>query len=476
MRCLAWVGVVSPAIGAQRPNLAAPLVDTSSFDSWSTGETMRITFEHLGTSSEEHFLVKTIRREGEWFGSRVRLFDTLNLGEYLFLAFDATDNRPLFSYGFGFEFEGEESWTSTADVVRLPFPRKAVQVSIKRRTKDNRNFTEIWSGLIDPADPEVQRMVPPSDAKPRVIFESGHPSQKVDIVIIGDGYIPAEQMKFDDDASRAAEYLFSASPFKENKESFNVRSVFLPSEQSGITSPLDGIWKRTAIGSTYNAGGSERRIEPLNIEALRDAAATVPYDYIIVIANTRRYGGAAEFRQYSIGAINGAWAKYLIVHEFGHNFAGLADEYFILAECKKSKKAAEPWKPNITASIDRASLKWGDLIASDTPIPTTWSKDKYVEFDNAFINHYFRLRNKKASEDDVDKLIGEAVPHETAMLEREKYSGKVGAFEGASNEACGLYRPEVNCTMFTPQSKSFLLSLFQIHNASYPVSYIVNRG
>ncbi|MDP9089328.1 MAG: M64 family metallopeptidase [Pseudomonadota bacterium] len=396
----------------------------------------------------------------------------LNLGEYLFLAFDARDNRPLFSYGFGFGFEGQESWTSTSDAVRLPFPRNAVQVSIKRRTKDNRNFTEIWSGIIDPAAPEVQKMAAPSRAKARVIFESGHPSQKVDIVIIGDGYIAAEHMKFEDDASRATEYLFSANPFKENRESFNVRSVFLPSEDSGITSPLDGIWKRTALASTYNSRGIERRIEPLNIDGLRDAAAIVPYDYIIVITNTKRYGGAAEFRQYSIGAIDSAWSKYLIVHEFGHNFAGLADEYFTLADCNRAKMEAEPWKPNITASTERASLKWGDLVSADVPIATPWNKGGYVEFDNEFANHYFQLRKEHASEVAVDNLIREVLPRATAMLESEKYAGKVGAFEGASNEACGLFRPEANCTMFTLNPNHFcavcsraIMRVIQYHTA-----------
>jgi hypothetical protein len=126
----------------------------------------------------------------------------------------------------------------------------------------------------------------------------------------------------------------------------------------------------------------------------------------------------------------------------------LADEYFTLASCDLSAKA-EPWEPNVTASRTRDSLKWADQVGAETPIPTRWEKEKYVTFDSEFAHRYLHLREIKASEDQVDALIAETLPKALSLLRGENYFGKVGAFEGASNEECGLFRPELDCTMFT---------------------------
>ena len=310
-----------------------------NFTSWFTDETMRVDLNHFGISTEEHFSFASIRKEGIWAGSRNNLFDTLNLGDYFIVINDIKTNRQLFSSGFSSEFEGNENWNVFSDCVRFPFPRKPVQISIGKRNKNNIGFHEIWNDVIDPSSSNINCFPVTTNTSSKIIFESGDPSIKVDIVILGDGYNDSEKEAFFHDAERASDFLFSVSPYKESKSFFNVRSVFAASEQSGITSPLDKIWKNTAFGSSYNNDNIERRIGLNNNSRVHDVAATVPYDFIIILTNSKRYGGEGIYHTYSTVAINSAWAKYLVVHEFEHNFATMQLGYFttLKQQCMKDR-------------------------------------------------------------------------------------------------------------------------------------------
>ena len=407
---------------------------------------MRVDLNHIGKASEEHFSISLIREEGLWAGGWVEPFDTLNLGDYFFILSDAKTNYPLFSRGFNSSFEGDEKWVVSKDCIRFPFPKRSVLLSIRKRNKNNIGFYEVCNEIIDPASPAIDHSSLSLRATSSVIFENGDPENKVDIVILGDGYTISEKAKFLLDAEKATNYLFSVSPYKENKLSFNVRCVFVPSEISGITSPLDNKWPNPVFGSSYNSHNIEREIDLSNTQPMRDAAAIVPYDFIIILVNSNRYGGIGIYNQYSIAAIDSKWAKYLVVHEFGHNFAGLDDEYYTLAKCTQSEKP-EPWEPNISSN-SKDGLKWRNLVTSNTPIPTSWNKEKYEAFDQDFANKYFRLREEKAPEVTIDSLIEKTLPQAIEILQKGGYSSNVGAFEGASGEACGLFRSQINCTMF----------------------------
>jgi hypothetical protein len=147
-------------------------------------------------------------------------------------------------------------------------------------------------------------------------------------------------------------------------------------------------------------------------------------------------------------AIDSKFARYLVLHEFSHQFAGLDDEYYTLAKCSKETKA-EPWRPNVTANASREGLKWADLLAPSIDVPSGWNKKQYEDFDASFVNKYFAMRKAGTPDAEVDAYIAESAAREIAMLHAEALYGEVGLFEGASNEACGLYRPEADCMMFT---------------------------
>jgi hypothetical protein len=427
--------------------LAMALPAVSATPNWSNGLTMRLTLNHMGTKKEEHITIKTLRLEGPWAGPRDRLLDTSNLGDYLLAIEDPVTNEVLYSRGFNSEFDPSDTWSSVVYSLRFPAPSRSVAVYIKIRNADNVGFHDVWHTLIDPADKSIDK-TPLLAGDVTSLLNSGATEEKIDLCIIGDGYAMAERNKFIGDARRAMQYLFSTAPYSDHERAFNVRAVFVPSTSSGILDPPSGIYVHSALGMSYGFNGVERAIGTLDDSVLREAAAVAPYEFLLVITNSKRYGGAADLQRLSSVAIDSKFARYLVLHEFSHQFAGLDDEYYSLAKCSKDMKV-EPWRPNVTANASREGLKWADLLAPSIEVPSGWNKKQYEDFDTSFVNKYFGMRKAGTPDADVNAYIAKSVDHEIAMLHAEALYGKVGLFEGASNEACGLYRPEADCMMFT---------------------------
>jgi IgA Peptidase M64 len=202
---------------------------------------LRLDFHHSGTKVREFFSLDHIRQEGPWPGSRVNLLDTLALGDYMILLFDASNQRLLYSRGFASSFEAKDQAATDVDSVRIPCPRQLTRAVIRMRRAVTGRFHDAWSGLIDPASLSIDRRDLPK-VTIREFLVQGDPASKVDLLILGDGYREDERNKFWSDTQRAFSYLISTSPFTESQRSFNVHAVFLPGEESGITSPRDGIW------------------------------------------------------------------------------------------------------------------------------------------------------------------------------------------------------------------------------------------
>lgn len=427
---------------------ASAAVAAPEFGEWSTGATLRIGLYHGSVAGEkERFALAALRQEGRWPGSRTHLIDTLNLGTHLVVISDVETNAPLFSRGFSSPLEAEATWSATTVFVRIPMPRRRVQLVVKSRDVGNIGFVDVWSGVLDPATAAIDRSPLTTRATVLPILDNGDPATKVDVAILGDGYAIADQQKFVADARRASEQLFAAEPFKSRSSAFNVSAVFVPSEDSGISSPLEDRWRRTAFGSSYNSLNIERRIDTVNDTAVHEAAATVPSDFIILLTNSRRYGGSARYQRFSVAAADSGFSPYLVVHEFAHHFAGLEDEYYTLAECNRGPKV-EPWAPNVTTTTDREGLKWKSLLQPGVAIPSRWSKAEYEKADEEFASRYFAMRQQGIAEADVERFIVGAVSRNREILAKGATSG-VGLFEGAASEACGLFRPEHDCTMFT---------------------------
>jgi hypothetical protein len=425
--------------------------------------TLRIDYYHSGDATQEHFsLDRIVLEPGTWPGNPARPVDDTNLGKYLFEVLDRQTNRVLYSRGFASVYgewettgEADEIWRTFHESLRFPAPPAPVQVVLKKRDAKNA-FREIWSLLVDPADPFIDPSVPPSPGPLLEIERNGPSAEKVDFLILGDGYTAAERDKFEKDARRLVGILFATSPFKERRSDFNVWGLCPPALESGISRPSTGIHRRSPVGATYDAFGSERYVLTFENRALRDVAAFAPYEFIEILTNTRTYGGGGIFGLYSTVAADSLWSPYVFIHEFGHHFAGLGDEYYTSEVAYEPAGAAvEPWEPNVTAHPDRDSLKWRDLVAPDTPLPTPWSKEEFEKQAAAFQKRRREIRAQNRPEDEMDALFLEQRTADTRLLSSEKHAGKVGAFEGANYAAKGYYRPQTDCIMFTRDEVPF---------------------
>lgn len=406
---------------------------------WSNGKTLRIDLHHTKHGKGELFGIIELRAEGPWPGTTTHLTTDRGLGDYRYSITDARNN-VIYRSGFNSNFDD----AFTIDTIRIPYPNASITLTLR-----DTSGTTLLTATIDPATSWINHAPPSRVGKITTLQHHGPSANHVDLTIIGDGY--TSQRDFLRDARRAQRFLFSTAPYREHQDRFNIRALFIKSQDNGITNPLTNTWRNTPLGATYNAQNVERRIDITRPVALRDLAAATPYDYLLVITNTRRYGGSAAYQRYAVLSMKNAWAHYLIVHELAHHLAGLADEYYTLASCEPAD--AEPWNPNITTN--GTDPKWHDLITSGTPLPTPWNKDEYTTFDAAFANTYFQLREQKAPEQAVDDLITKTLAAAKPMLASSRYAHHTGTFEGAANTTCGMYRPATDCTMFTLRSDHF---------------------
>jgi len=422
--------------------------------------TLRVDYYHGGNATEEQLSLDGIVLEGPWPGRLDRAIDDTNLGKYYFEVLDRRTNRLLYSRGFASIFGEWRETPEAKDVrrqfhesLRFPAPSAPVQVVVKRR--DARNaFQEMWSLIVDPADPAIDRSGPPASVKVWSVMQNGEPRDKVDLLLMGDGYTAAEMEKWHTDARRMCDLLFAASPFKERRNDFNVWAVDTPSAESGVSRSSDSVYRRSPLRAAYDAFGSERYVLTFDNKRLREAASAAPYEFIEIVVNDRKYGGGGIFNLYATVAADNAFTPYVFVHEFGHHFAGLADEYYTSdVAYEATTERPEPWEPNVTA--DPHAAKWSSLVAPGTPVPTPWSKDAFEAQQKEIQARRRQIRAAHRPEGEMEALFREEREKDTALLASPPYGRAVGAFEGAMYEARGYYRPQADCIMFTRDEVGF---------------------
>ncbi len=451
---------------------------TVPFDRYFFDKTMRIDYYHVGNAREEAVTLDRVYEQGIWAGSRRNLIDPFDIGRYSFKVYDAASGNLIFSRGFDSYFAEYKTTQRALDGIKktyhetalAPFPK--VKVRFVLEVRDERNVLQpVFSTEIDPAGMFLVRESTDTGVKTFEVLKSGDPHVKVDVAFIAEGYTAAEEEKFEADLERFREILFKIEPYKSRRQSFNFYGVFKPSDESGCDEPSHGSYKNTVVDATFDSLGSERYLLTEDNKSLHDIAAHVPCDTLFIMVNHKRYGGGGIYNFYCTFTSDNQWHEYLFLHEFGHSFAGLADEYYTSSVAYNGfyTRGIEPLETNITALLDPKNLKWKKLVSPGSAVPTPWEKEEYDRMDNAYqkvrqeVNRRIAaLKKGGAPEAEVSKAEEESerlsLEHAIKMdvfLRKSRFWGKVGAFEGAGYSSEGLYRPALDCLMFSKGAKPF---------------------
>lgn len=398
--------------------------------------TLRINYQRIGNRQHDTVKVVSVERIPLWAGSLRRLIDPFDNGEYRVVVEDALTGKMLYSRGYNSLFreyrdtpQGRDSVACYEEVLRLPWPKHKVNICFQQRDSNQRYYTQ-YHYCFDP-DSALHELVKISQLKeempPVRLQYKGDSHKKMDVVIVPEGYGPADTIKMMRDMASFCDYLLGQEPFNSRRNDFNVWGVPLSGESSGITDPSKGIYVKSLVESSYNTFGADRYLMTAHLFKLHDAIGSTPCDHIIIMANSTTYGGGAIYNFYAMSSLN-EMAYMVLPHELGHSIGGLADEYVDenLSYGDMHSLTFEPTEPNITTLVDFDS-KWADMLPVGTPVPT---------------------------------------PANDQVSRRE--NGPLGVYEGAGYHAKGIYRPVMHCMMrdyapFCPVCAKRLNDIFDLY-------------
>ncbi len=388
----------------------------SEFSKWFTNGSLRVDYILAGKADTTEILLQALRKEPFWGGSLTHLTDQVPYGEYMVRVFPKGGNELIYSRGFSTLYQ---EWQTTAEAKYLrrgfegssviPFPKVPVRFEIWQRVRHT-GWVRKFSVNVDPSDYFIQPS-PPARYPVEKISVNGDPAHSVDLVFVPEGYTAGQMDKFRADILRLTDSLFRVLPFSEYRSKFNLWAVMAPSADQGADIPGNRLWVNTLVNSSYYTFDEERYLTTLDYWKLRDVAALAPCDQIYVLVNTPKYGGGGVYNHYNLTSVDNSLSPQVFIHEFGHGFAGLGDEYYTSSVAYEDfyPSDIEPWEPNLTTLVNFGA-KWKDMLKPGTPVPTPAT---------------------------------------------EAYIGSVGVFEGGGYVAKGVYRPETDCRMKSNEPDDF---------------------
>lgn len=454
-----------------------------AFEQYFEDVTLRIDYYHTGDATAEAFTLDKIYRQGPWAGNPDNCLQPFEMGLYKVSVLDIASNRVIFTQGFNSIFAEYQTIEPAIqgisrtyhESVLIPCPRKPFILILEKRDRYNL-LSLVFRQSLDPSDYHILNETYQS-AKDQIIpvVRNGDPHHQVDLVFLSEGYREDEIDRFKADLKYYTDLFFRVEPYKSRARQFNIHGIFSPSLESGTDEPRQGIYKNTKLNSSFNAFDLDRYCLVEDNKAIRDMAAQVPYDAILIMVNKDRYGGGGIYNWQTVFNTGSSWRDYVFLHEFGHAFAGLADEYFSspVAYVDFYTPGVEPLEANITALLDPDNVKWKKYLSPGIAVPTEWGKATYDSLNN-------RLTRIAAEKERViDSLQASGVPRqeiEKADLEYQAslnrlsqalddffanhpLRDKVGVFEGANYMSKGMYRP----TLMS------LMHKFEAGNLSYDV-------
>lgn len=396
--------------------LCSMLLQAQRFEDFFEDKTLRIDYNFAGNAHQQEIAVDQLNVSPHWYGKRQRLAELPLEGNGQITVRSHKTGQVIYRYSFSTLFqewlsypEAQNVRKSFENVFLVPMPKDTVDVTLDLRN----NRREVMASLthqVVPTDILIRR-IGEKDVTPYETIQEAKDSQHcIHIAYLAEGYQKDEMSTFIDDVHVAMEALFEHEPFKSLRDRFQIVAVKAPSQESGTSEPGRGIWKNTALHSHFDTFYSDRYLTTLHLKDMHDWLAGIPYEHIIVLVNSGRYGGGGIFNSYNLTTTHHAKYRPVVVHEFGHSFCGLGDEYaYDIEEVPMYPKDIEPWEPNLTTLVDFPS-KWQDLVDKKTPVPTPLTM---------------------------------------------QYKDKVGVYQGAGYNLKDVYRPCQDCRMRTNEHPVF---------------------
>ena len=396
--------------------LCSMLLQAQRFEDFFEDKTLRIDYNFAGNAHQQEIAVDQLNVSPHWYGKRQRLAELALEGNGQITVRSHKTGQVIYRHSFSTLFqewlsypEAQNVRKSFENVFLVPMPKDTVDVTLDLRN----NRREVMASLthqVVPTDILIRRIGEKDVTPYETIQEAKDLQHCIHIAYLAEGYQKDEMSTFIDDVRVAMEALFEHEPFKSLRDRFHIVAVKAPSQESGTSEPGRGIWKNTALHSHFDTFYSDRYLTTLHLKDMHDWLAGIPYEHIIVLVNSGRYGGGGIFNSYNLTTTHHAKYRPVVVHEFGHSFCGLGDEYaYDIEEVPMYPKDIEPWEPNLTTLVDFPS-KWQDLVDKKTPVPTPLTV---------------------------------------------QYKDKVGVYQGAGYNVKDVYRPCQDCRMRTNEHPVF---------------------
>ena len=404
--------------------IAAMLIGLNSataqhFDDYFADQTLRIDYTFIGNSHEQHVALREMSKHDNWWGRRVNLAEVPLEGNGDLTLYDAESNKVIYKTSFSSLFQ---EWITTEEAYRVtksfeftilvPMPSKSTIAEVVLR--DNTGKESHFQHTITPDDVLIHDRSAQQPLPYTYMHKGGDSKECIDVVILAEGYTAEEMGTFMEDARITTDEILSYEPFNSHREKFNFIAIASPSKDSNVSVPQDGAWRETAVGSNFMTFYMERYLTSGNVYAMYDLATNIPCEHFIILANTDTYGGGGIYNSYTLTTAHHKDFRPVVVHEFGHSFGGLGDEYFYLTVDNNDEMHSlshEPWEPNITTLVDFDS-KWADMVEKGIEIPTKVTEERSKNY-------------------------------------------TVGVYEGGGYRAKGIYRPVDVCRMRNNTAERF---------------------
>ena len=388
-----------------------------NFADYFQNKTMRVDYIFTGDATQQSIYLDELSQLPTWAGRQHHLSELPLEGNGQIIVKDLASKQCIYKTSFSSLFqewlstdEAKETAKGFENTFLLPYPKQPVEIEVTLYSPRKKTMAT-YKHIVRPDDILIHKRGVSHVTPHRYMLQSGNEKDCIDVAILAEGYTEKEMDIFYQDAQRTCESLFSYEPFRSMKGKFNIVAVASPSTDSGVSVPRENLWKETAVHSHFDTFYSDRYLTTSRVKSIHNALAGIPYEHIIILANTDVYGGGGIYNSYTLTTAHHPMFKPVVVHEFGHSFGGLADEYFYEDDVMTDTYPldVEPWEQNISTQVNFAS-KWKDMLPLGTPIPTP-------------------------------------------IAERKKYP--VGVYEGGGYSAKGVFRPADNCRMRTNEYPTF---------------------